>query len=235
MAWLHGRHRVAVTRACVSALAHWRDPFWLKQSMILDRADRRKIIATDASNKGWGALCEGKPTFGLRVGPAHQLPRNASSVSGLSILPAGHSGTPRANMLSQQICGVIHKSPGQPCLEATLHAGERPSCVGSEQSALTEGDACAGQNEPRSRHVVKEQCLFRGMDAPPARGSENLGNICQGSSKPFCLQRLSLTNLFFARSTDALAHEWSSLPLYAFPQSLCYRRYSGESGNNGTS
>ncbi len=35
----------------------------------------------------------------------------------------------------------IHKSPGRPCLEATLHAGK---CVGSEQSALTEG-ACAGQ------------------------------------------------------------------------------------------
>ncbi len=35
--------------------------------------------------------------------------------------------------------------------------------------------------------------------------------------------------------TDALAHEWPSLPLYAFPQSLCYRRYSDESGNDGTS
>ncbi len=55
----------------------------------------------------------------------------------------------------------------------TLYADERPSCVGSEQSALTEGDACAGQDEPWSRHVVKEQRLLRGMDAPPARGSEN--------------------------------------------------------------
>ncbi len=26
---------------------------------------RRKVVTTDASNKGWGALCEGKPTFGL--------------------------------------------------------------------------------------------------------------------------------------------------------------------------
>ncbi len=81
------------------------------------------------------------------------------------MLPAGLSGTPCANTLRQQIRGVIHKSPGRPCFEATLHAGEWPSCVGSEQSAFTEGDACAGQNEPRSRHVVKEQCLFRGMDA----------------------------------------------------------------------
>ncbi len=44
---------------------------------------------------------------------------------------------------------------------------------GSEQSALTEADACAGQDEPWSRHVVKEQRLLRGMDASPVRGSEN--------------------------------------------------------------
>ncbi len=111
------------------------------------------------------------------IDPAHQLPRNASSMSGLSILPTGHMGTPCASMLRQQVRGVIHKSPGRPRLEATLHAGERPSCVGPEQSALAEGDACAGQNKPRSRHVVEEQRLFGGMDASQAHGSENLGNL----------------------------------------------------------
>ncbi len=170
------RHRVTVTRACVSALARWRDLFCLKQGVILDTVHRRKVVTTDASNKGWGALCEGKPTFlslvQEGVGPAHQLPRNASSVPGLSILPAGHTGTPCASKLRKQVRGVIHKSLGRPRLEATLQAGERPSCVGSEQSALTEGDACAGQDKPWSRHVVKEQRLLRGMDAPPARGSE---------------------------------------------------------------
>ncbi len=61
---------------------------------------------------------------------------------------------------------------------------QRPSCVGSDQSALTEGEACAGQDEPWSRHVVKEQCLLRGMDASPARVSENLGSLWQSSSRP---------------------------------------------------
>ncbi len=54
-----------VTQACVSALARWRDLLWLKQGMILDTAHKRKVVTKDASNKGWGALCEGKPTFGL--------------------------------------------------------------------------------------------------------------------------------------------------------------------------
>ncbi len=149
-AWRHRRHRVTVTQTCVSALARWRDPFWLKRGVILDTVNRRKVVTTDASNKGWGGAMRGqtdhRPLVRRGVGPAHQLPRNASSVSGLSILPARHSGTPCANMLRQQVCGVIHKSPGRPRLEATLHAGEQPSCVGSEQSALTEGDAFAGQN-----------------------------------------------------------------------------------------
>ncbi len=64
-AWHHGRHHITLTWACVSALAHWRDLLWLKQGMILDMAHRRMVVMTDASNKGWGALLEGKPTFGL--------------------------------------------------------------------------------------------------------------------------------------------------------------------------
>ncbi len=169
------------------------------------------------------------------VGPAHQLSLNSSSVPGLSILPAGNTGTPCASMLRQQIRGVIHKSPGRPRFEVILHGCERPSCVGSEQSALTEGDACAGQNEPRSRHVVKEQCLFRGMDAPPVSGSENLGSLWQNSSRPLCLRRqLSLPNLFDKEHGCPGPRVAQSSALCFSLQSLYYRRYSGESGNNGT-
>ncbi len=168
--------------------------------------------------QGLGSTVRGqtnlRPVVRRGVGPAHQLPRNASSVSGLSILPTGHSGTPCGNTLRQQVRGVIHKSPWRPRLEVTLHTGERPSCVGSEQSVHTEGNACAGQNEPRSRHIVKEQCLFRGTDVPPARGSENLGNLWQSSSRPLRLQsQLSPPNIFFKGARIS-------------PQLLCYRRYS---------
>ncbi len=40
-AWCHGHHRVMVTQACVSALARWKDPFWLKQGVIIDTAPLR--------------------------------------------------------------------------------------------------------------------------------------------------------------------------------------------------
>ncbi len=58
-------HRLTVTRVCVSALALCTDLLWLKQGVILDTTHRRKVVMTDTSKKCWGALCEGKPTFGL--------------------------------------------------------------------------------------------------------------------------------------------------------------------------
>ncbi len=86
------------------------------------------------------------------VGSAHKLPRDASSVPCLSILLAGHKGTPCASTLRQQVRGVIHKSPGlSACLEAPLHAGERPSCLGSGKmnACAVMGPACvATQREP---------------------------------------------------------------------------------------
>ncbi len=163
-----------------------------------------------------------RPSVFGGVGSAHQLPRNASSVPCLSILPAdtrGHHVLVRSD--SRSVVSHI-KLQGLSRLEAPLHTGERPSCGGSDRSALTEGDAYAGKmnqggqglfirhilnytgynqkwnvNQDRSRHVVKEQCLFRGMDTPPALGSENVGSLWQSSSRPLRLRRqLSLPNLF---------------------------------------
>ncbi len=41
------------------------DLFWLKQGVTLDKGHIKKVVTTDTSNKGCGALCKGKPTFGL--------------------------------------------------------------------------------------------------------------------------------------------------------------------------
>ncbi len=64
------------------------------------------------------------------------------------------------------------------------------------------------------------------MDVPPARGSENLGSLWQSSSRSLTAQ------YFLQKSTDALAHEWSSLPTLCFPSS--HSATAGTQGSQGT-
>ncbi len=116
--------------------------------MILDTAHRRKVVTTDASNKGWGALCEGKPTFGLWSEEESGLHINCLEMLAVChacqfFLPdiRGHHVLVRSD--SRSVVSYINHKPH---LEAPLQAGELPSCVGSDQSALAEGNTCAGQN-----------------------------------------------------------------------------------------
>ncbi len=210
------------TKATAQEIGRSMSSLWLKRGVTLDTAQRRKVVTTDAV-QGQTNL---RSVVRGGIDPAHQLPRNASSMSGLSILPTGNTGTPCASMLRQQVRGVIHKSPGRPRLEATLHAGERPF-VGPEQSTLAEGDACAGQNEPRSRHVVEEQRLFGGMDASPAHGSEIWKIFDKARVDLFAFKDNSHCPIFFTRPTNGPAFRFM-----LFPRSLCYCRYSDESGND---
>ncbi len=62
-AWRHGRLHIRVNQACVTALTPWKNPRWMEKGVAMGLVHTRKVVTTDASNTGWGALCEGKPTF----------------------------------------------------------------------------------------------------------------------------------------------------------------------------
>ncbi|KAL0172890.1 hypothetical protein M9458_033201, partial [Cirrhinus mrigala] len=64
-AWRHGRLRIRVDQACVEALIPWKNSQWMERGVPLGMVCRRKVVTADASNTGWGALCDGKPAFGL--------------------------------------------------------------------------------------------------------------------------------------------------------------------------
>ncbi len=63
-AWSHRRLHIRVNQACVTALTPWKNPRWMEKGVAMGLVHTRKVVTTDASNTGWGALCEGKPTFG---------------------------------------------------------------------------------------------------------------------------------------------------------------------------
>lgn len=59
--WRSGLLCVKVDHGCIKALASWKDPGWYQTGVDMGLVSRRKVVTTDASNWGWGALCKGRP------------------------------------------------------------------------------------------------------------------------------------------------------------------------------
>ncbi len=149
-AWHHRRHRITgESGLCISPGPLERPPL-AKAGRDLRHGAQKEVCHDRRFQQGMGSAVRRQTDLWSLVrggvGSAHQLPKNVSSVPCLSILPAGHKGTPCASTLRQQVRGVINKLPGRPRLKAPLHAGKQPYSVCSDQSTLTEGNACAGQN-----------------------------------------------------------------------------------------
>src|SRR4029434_7722729 len=57
--------RITVSSRYRKALAIWRTPWFLAASGTMGIVSRRIVVTTDASTKGWGAVCEGRGVSGL--------------------------------------------------------------------------------------------------------------------------------------------------------------------------
>ncbi|KAL3966727.1 ryanodine receptor 1 [Sarotherodon galilaeus] len=69
----HLRRRLPVTASCMLALRPWREPRLLHQGSRIGRVLFRKVVSTDASLRGWGALCEGASVRGIWSAAQRQL------------------------------------------------------------------------------------------------------------------------------------------------------------------
>ncbi len=56
---------IKVTQRCLRALVMWKKPWFLSQGPVLGASCRRKMLTTDASLTGWGAILEGRSRQGL--------------------------------------------------------------------------------------------------------------------------------------------------------------------------
>ncbi|CAM4576079.1 unnamed protein product [Leuciscus chuanchicus] len=61
---------IKVTRRCLHALVMWKKPWFLSQGPVLGAPCCRKLLTTDASLTGWGAILEGRSSQGLKVSHA---------------------------------------------------------------------------------------------------------------------------------------------------------------------
>ncbi|CAM4649880.1 unnamed protein product [Leuciscus chuanchicus] len=64
-AWVSGRLRLMVNQSCITALTPWLADDWYRSGVSLGTSSGVRMVSTDASNSGWGALLEGRPLFGL--------------------------------------------------------------------------------------------------------------------------------------------------------------------------
>ncbi len=64
-AWTSGRLRIAISHGCIEALRPWRNPDLFSWGVPLGLVTSRVVVTTDASTRGWGAVCEGMSALGL--------------------------------------------------------------------------------------------------------------------------------------------------------------------------
>ncbi len=139
------------------------------------------------------------------VGPAHRLPRNASSVPCLSILPAGHTGTPFASTLRQQVRGVINHQGGLMWAQTNIRSLKAAHVPGKMNQGLDMLSRNNFSSEEWTLHPLAVKKIWEVF----GRARVDLFVSKDNSHCPN----------FFTKSLDTLAHEWPSLPLYALPES----------------
>ncbi len=201
-AWRHGRLHIRVNQACVTALTPWKNPRWMEKGVAMGLVHTRKVVTTDASNTGWGALCEGKPTFGhwsktesgFHINCLEMLAVCRACQFFLPDLIGRHVLIRSDNM---SVVSYINHQGGVSSKRLFILAERLLEWAQLNLRSLRAAHLPGRLNQGADM-LSRRQCPLRGVDAPSAGGSEDLEDLWQGRSRPFRLQRqLSLPNLLF--------------------------------------
>ncbi len=206
-AWRHGRLHIRVNQACVTALTPWKNPRWMKKGVAMGLVYNRKVVTTDASNTGWGALCEGKQTFG------HQLLGNASSLSSLPVFPARPNRTPCADSLRQHVLGVLYKSLSKHLFILAERLLEWAQLnLRSLREAHLPGRLNQGADMLSRSNVPSEEWMLH-----PQTVQKIWKTFGKAEVDLFASKDSSHCPTYYSKDRDTLAHDWPNLLLYAFP------------------
>ncbi|KAL0172543.1 hypothetical protein M9458_032854, partial [Cirrhinus mrigala] len=219
-AWRHGRLHVSVDRACVKALAPWKDLQWYKRGVPLGLVCRRKVVTTDASNRGWGALCDGSPAFGLWSKAEEGFHINCLEMLAVchalcAFLPdlKGHLVQVRSD--SMTVVSYINRQGGlssrllftlvkdllewAQCNLASLKAVHVPGKLNQGADMLSRSNVPSGEWMLHPQTVQKIWEVFGKAEVDLFASKDN-----------------SHCPIYFSKERDALAHDWPNLLLYAF-------------------
>ena len=220
-AWAPGLLRLRVNQKCVTALKPWKANDWYQSGVSLGTSSRVKVVSTDASTSGWGALLEGRPFFGqwsereklLHINCLEMLAVD-NALTRFCPQIKGHHVLVRSDNMS--VVSYINRQGGirseklyrlaerllvwAQCNLRSLRAAHVPGILNLGPDRLSRNNVPAGE---WSLHPQTVQLLWKKF----GRAEVDL----------FAPQENAHCQEFFSKSRSALAHVWPRRPLYAFP------------------
>ena len=220
-AWTKGLLRLRVDLQCVSALEPWKVTDWYQSGVCLGTTSSVKVVSTDASTSGWGALLEGRPLAGLWSEREKLLHINCLEMIAVDkalqrFCPQirGHHVLVRSDNMS--VVAYINRQGGVRSRNLyrlterllvwaqhnllSLKAAHVPGHLNVGPDRLSRNNVPAGE---WSLHPQTVQLLWETF----GRAQVDLFASHENAHCP----------KFFSKSKDALAHVWPRCPLYAFP------------------
>ena len=190
--WKTGLLRLTINLTCVAALKPWTYTGWYQAGVNLGAASQIKVISTDASSTGWGALYEGRPSMGLWSDGEKRLHINCLEMKAvenalqffLPVLKNHHVlvRTDKGGLRSRSLLAIARR---------LLIWG---------QYNLRSLRACAGRPECGPRYAIQGQALSRGVGSASHDGAKYLGHFWQSGGRPVCVtDQRSLPNVLFKR------------------------------------
>ncbi|XDV12998.1 hypothetical protein PO909_001522 [Leuciscus waleckii] len=200
-AWTSGLACLKVDQKCVAALKPWTVTDWYRSGVSLGTSSSVKVVSTNASTSGWGALLEGRPLFGQWSEREKLLHINCLEMmavdNALRRFLSPDKKTPRLGPFGQHVSGGLYKSPRRYQIQNPSQADGTPPGLGSAQSALAQGSACARPSECGTRQTVQKQSSDRRMVFTPTDSRTAMEDIWQSENRPICVSReRSLSRIF---------------------------------------
>ncbi len=217
----HGRLHIRVNQACVTALTPWKNPRWMEKGVAMGLVHTRKVVTTDASNTGWGALCEGKPTFGHWSKAESGFHINCLEM--LAVCRACQFFLP--DLIGRH---VLIRSDNMSVVSYINHQGGVSSKrlfilaerllewaqlnLRSLRAAHLPGRLNQGADMLSRSNVPSEEWMLH-----PQVVQKNWKFFGKAEVDLFASKDNSHCPIYYSKDRDALAHDWPNLLLYAFP------------------
>nr|XP_055051758.1 uncharacterized protein LOC129437577 [Misgurnus anguillicaudatus] len=222
----HLARRVRIRKECVTALRQWRDPSLLRTGVPLGGVSLRKVVTTDASLSGWGAVFQSRSVNGCWTPRLCELHINMlvlmavflalkhffPFLEGFHVLVRrdnttvvayiNRQGGPRSLQLHNLACKLIVWSAAN---FSSLRATHVPGVLNRGADLLSRGNPLYG--EWVLHHQVMDQIW-----GIYGRAAVDLFALWENAKCPlyFSLRDAPL-------GVDPLAHPWPNVLLYAFP------------------